>query len=229
MPRRSPSRPSAAAGQGTMGAPTGVERERSLPVPWNRDPRQGPRPPVHHHPPRGNAHGLRPSAPGSVGRRMRRARSAPLRVGAAVGPPAPPGDRADSDMGARRDHDVPVPLGGRPCHGSGESVERSSSSRSIRGRPGRGGGTCRRTRAGCCGLRDQGCSCGRPRRRDRERRTARVPLAARTASGRDRRTGSGRSAVAQRDLLVGVRLLTGLGRCHAHAHGALRPGLVSHR
>jgi hypothetical protein len=28
-------------------------------------------------------------------------------------------------MGARRDQDVPVPRGGRPCHGFGKSVERS--------------------------------------------------------------------------------------------------------
>ena len=135
-------------------------------VRWNRDPAQGPRPPVHHHPPRGNAHGLRPSAAGSVGGRVRRARSAPLRVGAAVGRPAPPGDRTDSGMDARRDHDVPVPRCGRPCHGRGKSAERSGPSRGIRCRPGRGGGACRRTRARCCGLRDQGSACGGSRRRD---------------------------------------------------------------
>jgi hypothetical protein len=49
----------------------------------------------------GDAYGLRPSAPGFVGGRVRRARSAPLRGGAAFGPAAPPGDRADKGMGAR--------------------------------------------------------------------------------------------------------------------------------
>jgi hypothetical protein len=103
--------------------------------------------PVHHHPPRADAHRLRPSAPGSVGGRVRGARSAPLRVGAALRPPASSGHRADSGMGSRRDQDVSLPRGGRPCHSCGMSVERGGSSRSIRCRPGRGGGACRCTRA----------------------------------------------------------------------------------
>jgi hypothetical protein len=128
----------------------------------HRDPPQGSRPPLHHHPPWGDADGLRPSAPGSVGCRVRGARSAPLRVGAALGPAAPRGDRADSGMGARRDQDVSVPSGGRPCHGCGRRVERSRSVRRICRRPGGSGGACRRTRAWCCGLRDQGRACGGP-------------------------------------------------------------------
>ncbi len=132
---------------------------------WNRDPAKRPRPPLHHHPPRGDAHGLRPSAPGFVGCRVRRARSAPLRVSAALGPAAPSGDRADSGMGARRDQDVSVPRGGWPCHGCGKRVERSRSARRICCRPGGGGGACRRTRARCCGLRHQGRACGGPRMR----------------------------------------------------------------
>ena len=44
----------------------------------------------------------------------------------------------------------------------------------------------------------------------RERRPTRMPVAARTAPGRDPRTRPGRSAVAKRHLLVGVRLLTGV-------------------
>ena len=132
---------------------------------WNRDPAKGPRPPLHHHPPRGDAHGFRPPAPGFVGCRVRRARSAPLRVGAALGPAAPSGDRADSGMGARRNQDVSVPRCGWPCHGCGKRVERSRSARRICCRPGGGGGACRRTRARCCGLRDQGRACGGPRRR----------------------------------------------------------------
>ncbi len=126
----------------------------------NCDPPQGPRPPVHHHPPRGDAHGLRPSAPGFVGGCVRGARSVPLRVGAALRPPASSGDRADLGMDSRRDQDVSVPRGGWPCHGCGKSVERSSSACSIRCRPGCGGGPRRGTRAGCCGLRDQGGACG---------------------------------------------------------------------
>jgi hypothetical protein len=46
-------------------------------------------------------------------------------------------------MGSRRDQDVCVPRRGRPCHGRGESAERSGSSRGIRCRPGCGGGPCR--------------------------------------------------------------------------------------
>ena len=126
------------------------------------DPPQRPRPPLRHHPPRGDAHGLRPSAAGFVGGRVRRARSAPLRVGAALRPAAPPGDRADSGMGARRDQDVSGPRGGRPCHGCGKRVERSRSARRICCRPGGSRGACRRARARCCGLRDQGRTCGRP-------------------------------------------------------------------
>jgi Bacterial virulence factor lipase N-terminal len=58
------------------------------------------------YPPRGDAHGLRPSAPRFVGGVVRGAGSALLRVGAALGSAARPGDRADSGMGARRDQDV---------------------------------------------------------------------------------------------------------------------------
>ncbi len=104
-----------------------------------------------------------PSAPGFVGCCVRGARSTLLRVGAALGPAAPRGDRADSGMGVRRDQDVSAPSGGWPCHGCGKSVERSRSARRICCRPGGSGGTCRRTRAWCCGLRDQGCACGGPR------------------------------------------------------------------
>ncbi len=43
-----------------------------------------------------------------------------FRVGAALGPAAPPGDRADSGMGARRDQDVSVPRFGWPCPGCGK-------------------------------------------------------------------------------------------------------------
>ena len=46
-----------------------------------------------------------------------------------------------------------------------------------------------------------------------ERRPARVPLAARTAAGGDSRTRPGRPAAQKRDLLVGVRLLTGVTAC----------------
>ena len=114
---------------------------------------------------RGDAHRLRPSAPGLVGGRVRRARSAPLRVGAALEPAAPPGDRVDPGLGARRDQDVSVPRGGWLCHGCGKRAERSRSARRIRCRPGCSDGTCRRTRARCCGLRNQGRACGGPRKR----------------------------------------------------------------
>jgi len=139
---------------------------------------------------------------------MRRTRSASLRVGAARGLSAPPRHREDPGLVARRCHDVPVPLGRRPCDGCSQTVLRRISLRRIRCRPGRGGGTCRRTRARCCGLCDQSRACGGYRRRDRRRGTARVPLAARTAPGPDSRPGSGRSAVAQPDLLVSVRRVT---------------------
>jgi hypothetical protein len=114
-------------------------------------------------PPRGNADRLRSSAPCSVVGRVRGARVAVLRVRAAVGPAAAPGDRAGSGVDARRDHHDPVAIGRRPCHGCGPGAERSSSSRGIRCWPGRGSSTCRRSRARCCGLRDQGRACGRTR------------------------------------------------------------------
>jgi hypothetical protein len=160
-------------------------------VPKDRDTRFTTRPP------RGNADRLRSSAPCSVVGRVRGARVAVLRVRAAVGPAAAPGDRAGSGVDARRDHHDPVAIGRRPCHGCGPGAERSSSSRGIRCWPGRGSSTCRRSRARCCGLRDQGRACGRTRRRDRESWTTRVPLAARTAAGCDSRVDSRRSAVAQ--------------------------------
>jgi len=130
---------------------------------WNRDPAKRARRPLHHHPSRGDTHGLRPSAPCFVGCRVRRTRCAPLRVGAAVGPAASSGDRAGSGMDAGRDQDVSVPRGRWPCHGRGKAIEWSRSARRICCRPGRGGCACRRTRAWCRGLRDQGCTCGGPR------------------------------------------------------------------
>ena len=133
-------------------------------------------------PPRRDSHGRRPSAPRAVGGRVRGARAAPLRVGAARRPAAPPGDRADPGLGARRDHDVAVPRGGRPCHGGGAGAERSGSARRIRCRPGRGRRARRRARAGCCRLRDQGGARGGPGSESGERRPARVPMAARHSS-----------------------------------------------
>src|SRR5207302_11482974 len=100
------------------------------------------------------------------------------------------------------------PGGGRPCNGCGKRVERSRSACRICCWPGGSGGACRRARAWCCGVRDKGRACGGPGTRGRERRQARVPLAARTAPGCNSRTRPGRSAVAKRDLLVGLRLLT---------------------
>ena len=193
----------------------------------HRDPPQRSRPPLHHHPPWRDAYGLRPSAPGFVGCRVRGARSAPLRVGAALGPAAPRGDRADSGMGVRRDQDVSVPSGGWPCHGCGKRVERSRSARRICCRPGGSGGACRRTRAWCRGLCDQGRAGGGSRTGGRERRQARVPLAARTAPGCDSRTRPRGSAVAKRDLLVGLRLLRAVGHLVCTAQQALHKCLMS--
>ena len=65
----------------------------------------------------------------------------------------------------------------------------------------------RRARAGCGRLCDQGRTCCRAGRRGRERRAARVPVAARPAPGGDSRARTRRPAVAERHLLVGVRLL----------------------
>src|SRR5207249_9217622 len=94
--------------------------------------------------------------------------------------------------------------------GCGKRLERSRSARRLCCRPGGCGGACRRTRPWCCGVCDQGRARGGPRTPACERRQARVPLAARTAPGCDSRTRPGRSAVAKRDLLVGLRLLTGV-------------------
>src|SRR6266566_3212135 len=64
----------------------------------------------------------------------------------------------------------------------------------------------RRARVGCGRLCDQGRTCCRAGRRGRERRAARVPVAARPAPGGDSRARTRRPAVAERHLLVGVRL-----------------------
>src|SRR5438128_1042515 len=77
----------------------------------------------------------------------------------------------------------------------------------VRCRPGRGRRTRRRARARCGRLCDQGRTCCRAGRRGRERRATRVPVAARPAPGGDSRARTRRRAVAQRHLLVGVRLL----------------------
>jgi hypothetical protein len=157
----------------------------------NRDPPQGARPSLHHDPPRGDAHGLRPSALGSVGGSERRARSAPLRVGATLGSAAPLRGRAGSGLDSRRDRDVSVPYGGWSCHGCRSSAEWSRSARRVCRRSGGGGGPRRRTRARCCGLRDQGGACRGPRTRRRERRPARMSLATQTAASSDSRTRPG--------------------------------------
>src|SRR6202043_1678338 len=65
----------------------------------------------------------------------------------------------------------------------------------------------RGARGGCGRLCDQGRTGCRAGRRGRERRTARVPVAARSAPGGDSRARTRRPAVAERYLLVGVRLL----------------------
>jgi hypothetical protein len=135
---------------------------------WGGDPSQGPRYAVHRSPPRGNADRLRSSAPCSVVGCVRGARVAVLRVRAALGPAAAPGDRAGSGVDARRGHHDPVAIGRRRCDGCGPGAGRSSSSLGIRCWPGRGSSTCRRSRPRCCGLRDQGRAGGRTRRRDRE-------------------------------------------------------------
>jgi hypothetical protein len=63
-------------------------------------------------------------------------------------------------------------------------------------------------RARCGRLCDQGRTCCRAGRRGRERRATRVPVAARPAPGCDSRARARRPAVAERPLLVGVRLLS---------------------
>ena len=68
--------------------------------------------------------------------------------------------------------------------------------------------TRRRARARCGRLCDQGRTCCRAGRRGRERRATRVPVAARPAPGGDSRARPRRPAVAERHLLVGVRLLS---------------------
>src|SRR5437773_4414310 len=69
----------------------------------------------------------------------------------------------------------------------------------------------RRTRRGarprCRRLCDQGRTRCRPGRKARARRATRVPVAARPAPGRDPRGRTRRPAVAERHLLVGIRLL----------------------
>src|SRR6202043_2087720 len=72
---------------------------------------------------------------GFVGCRVRGARSAPLRVGAALGPAVPRGDRADSGMGVRRDQDVSVPSGGGlgPSRGGGAGGNAMAAARELSG------------------------------------------------------------------------------------------------
>jgi hypothetical protein len=77
----------------------------------------------------------------------------------------------------------------------------------VRCRPGGGRRTRRRARAWCGRLCDQGRTCCRARRRGPERRATRVPVAARPAPGGHSRARTRRPAVAERHLLVGVRLL----------------------
>src|SRR5262249_28504611 len=67
--------------------------------------------------------------------------------------------------------------------------------------------TRRRARARCGRLCDQGRTCCRAGRRGRGGRATRVPVAARPAPGGDSRARTRRPAVAERHLLVGVRLL----------------------
>ena len=181
----------------------------------NQDPPQSPRRQLHHHLPRWDSNGLRTPDPRCLGCRVRRARAAPLRVGAARGPPTAPSDRADAGMGARRDHDVAGPRGGWACHGCGKSVEWSRAARRLCCRPGGGGGACRGPRAWCGGLRHQGRACGGRSRCGGARWPARVCVAARTAARGDSRACAGRPAVQKRHLLVGVRLLTGRQRTPA--------------
>ena len=73
-------------------------------------------------------------------------------------------------MGVRGDQDVSVASRGWPCHGCGKRAERSRSACRICCGPGGGGGACRRTRARCCGLRDQGRAGAAAPTRGRERR-----------------------------------------------------------
>ena len=171
------------------------------------DPPKGTRPPAHHYQARGETHRPRPSASGSVGGRLRGPRSAPFRGSQARGSEAAPSDRADPSMDARRGPDVSIPRCWGPCDGRGTSAERSPPARRIRGGPGssRGSSSCARARRG--GLRDQG-GAGRSPRPARKGRSARTPMAARTATTCHSRTRPRRSTDAKRHLLVSVRRLT---------------------
>jgi hypothetical protein len=100
-------------------------------------------------------------------------------------------------MGARRDHDVPGSHDGRPCERRGERPEWGSAACRVCSRSGGGRRPRRRARA----------RCGRAGRRGRESRATRVPVAARRAPGGDSRARPRRPAVAERHLLVSVRLL----------------------
>jgi hypothetical protein len=123
---------------------------------YSRDPPEVPRPSPHHHPPRGNARRLRPSAARPLGRNVCGTCPAPVRVGATLRHAASPGDRAGSGMGARRDHDVSSACGCRPRQRGCSGVDRRGTSRRTCCRSSRGGGARRRPRARGGGLRDQG-------------------------------------------------------------------------
>jgi hypothetical protein len=172
------------------------------------DPAWGARPSVHHAQTRRHPHRLPPPAPGAVGGGVRRARTRALRDRAAIGPPAPPCDRAGPTLDSRRDHDDPVPHGRRARDGCSPTAERRRPSRCFRGRTGGGGGARCCARARCGRVRDQGSTSSGFAWRERQGQSARVPLAARTAPRRNKGPRVGRPAAAKRDLLVRVRRLT---------------------
>ena len=128
------------------------------------DPAQGPGSPVHHRASRRQPPGRRSPPARGVGGRLRGARAAPLRTGAAGRRPSATGDRPRACLGAGRDHVGRGPRGGRPRQRRGPGPDRGRTARRVRCRPGRGGRPCGGARARCRRLRDQGCPGGRAQR-----------------------------------------------------------------
>jgi len=144
-----------------------------------RDPPESPRPPIHHHPARRDAHRLGPSPSRTVGGGLRGARAFPYSNGSSPVTRRP--RRAIEQgacLGARRDRmQVSRTAAGKGASG-GQGAQRPRSVGGVRGQPGSRRRPCRCPRTRRSSVRGQGVARGCTHGRGRGSRSTRVPLAA---------------------------------------------------